>query len=80
MNNREAYKFSKVLVRTLVECNSDKKQFEMYRYYRKMLRRMMGSNLLSYAQRDYIVGAILKITKLASCYEGFNVSYLRRYK
>ena len=30
MNNREAYKFSKVLVRTLVECNSDKKQFETW--------------------------------------------------
>lgn len=80
MKNKEVYEFSKVLVKTLVECNSDKKQFEMYRHYRKMLRRMIGSNLLSYVQRDYIVGAILKITKLTSCYEGFNVSYLRRYK
>lgn len=80
MKNREAYEFSKVLVKTLVECKSNEKQFELYRHYRKMLRRMMGSNLLSYVQRDYIVGAILKITKLASCYEGFNVSCLRRYK
>lgn len=40
MNNREVYEFSKVLVKTLVGCNSNKEQFKLYRSYRKMLRIM----------------------------------------
>lgn len=79
MKNKEVYEFSKVLVKTLVECNSDKKQFEIYRHYRKMLRGMTRNDLLSYVQRDYFVGAIAKVTEFATCYEGFNVSYLRKY-
>lgn len=80
MKNREVYEFGKVLVKTLVECNSDKEQFKMYRHYRKMLRKMVSNNLLSYAQRDYLVGAIAKVTECTSCCAGFNVPYLREYK
>lgn len=80
MKNREVYEFSKVLVKTLVGCNSNKEQFKLYRSYRKMLRIMTRNDLLSCEQRDYIVGALLKVTEYASCYEGFNVLCLRKYK
>ena len=80
MNNREAYKFSKVLVRTLVKCDTTKEQYDLYKHYRVMLRKMVSNDLLSYVQRNYLVGAILKVTEYAGFYEGFNVPYLRKYK
>lgn len=79
MKNREVYEFGKVLVKTLVECNSDKEQFKMYRHYRKMIRKMVSNDMLSYTQRDYLVGVIAKVTEYATCYEGFYVLYLRKY-
>lgn len=79
MKNREVYEFSKVLVKILVGCKSDEEQFDLYRNYRKLTRRMFGSGMLSYTQRNYLVGVITKVTKDAHCYEGFYVLEARKY-
>ena len=80
MKNREVYEFGKVLVKTLVKCDTTKEQYDLYKHYRVMLRKMVSNDLLLYVQRDYLVGAILKVTEYAGFYEGFNVPYLRKYK
>lgn len=80
MKNREVYEFGKVLVKTLVGCDTNKEQYSLYKQYRTMLRKMCSNDLLSYAQRNYLLGAILKVTECAGCYKGVNVPHLRKYK
>ena len=74
MNNKQVYIFAKAIKRT-----SNDKNYSEVRNLRKMIRSLMADNMISYTQRDYLVGVILKASNNNSCVKHFYSSFYREF-
>lgn len=74
LTTEQVYELGKQLKARLQENNNE----DVRREYRKFLRKMLGLELITRGQRDYLVGIILK--QNSYCIEFFNVLGLRKYK
>lgn len=74
MNNKQVYVLAKAIKRT-----SKDKNYSEVRNLRKMIRSLRADNMISYTQRDYLVGVLLKTSNNNGCVKYFYSSFYRQY-